>query len=351
MDTRPRLQGALALALLLPLMSACGGPGASSGAPSVWIDVPVDNLELPELREVQIEGHASSSQGISQVQVRVNGELLASLDMPSSAAGLARFGTRWTPPGLGDYTIEVVAITDEGISSEPDRARIRFGVAPTQPGPTPPGAPVEPTPPGTPTEVPPATSLPEGVVQFWAEPPAIEAGACTNIRWHAENVQQIVFGGIAQELDGSYHVCLCAGERYSLFVTYLDGAEERVQLDVTVSGTCASPTPPDTEPPPAPAPASPINGGTLTCRASQTMAWSAVSDPGGIAEYQVQVQRHSGDGVWLAAPGSPINGISGTSASIGVECGWYYRWRVRAVDGLGNVGAWSSWWTFTIELT
>jgi hypothetical protein len=37
-------------------------------------------------------------------------------------------------------------------------------------------------------------------------------------------------------------------------------------------------------------------------------------------------------------------------ASIQVECGWYYRWRVRARDGAGNSSVWSNWATFSVTL-
>jgi hypothetical protein len=30
----------------------------------------------------------------------------------------------------------------------------------------------------------------------------------------------------------------------------------------------------------------------------------------------------------------------------GLDC-HFYRWRVRAVDGVGNPGAWSAWATFS----
>jgi len=36
--------------------------------------------------------------------------------------------------------------------------------------------------------------------------------------------------------------------------------------------------------------------------------------------------------------------------NLSVECGWYYRFRVRAIDGVGNVGAWSGCSTFSIAL-
>jgi hypothetical protein len=200
---------------------------------------------------------------------------------------------------------------------------------------------------GPPTEVPSVT--PGSVIQFWAEPPEIQAGGCTTIHWHVENVQSVAFGGLDQPFDGSYQDCMCESQRYTLTVTHLDNTEERRTLDIEVSGSCPEPEQ-DTTPPPAPTPAVPGNGLTLSCRSSQDLAWVPVDDPSGIAEYQVQVQRHSGDNNWQDVPGSIFGGIAGKQTSISVECAWYYRWRVRAVDGEGNVGPWSGWWQFTITL-
>ena len=197
------------------------------------------------------------------------------------------------------------------------------------------------------------TSLPGATIQFWADPPKIQAGACTTIRWHAENVQGVVFGGIQQPLDGSYQDCLCSNQRYTLTVTHLNGTEEKRTMDINVTGECVtpiSPPPQDTTPPPAPSPAVPQNGLTIACKGSQSLAWLPVDDPSGINNYQVEVQRHSGDNNWQTVGGSPFSTGSKT-VNVPVECGWYYRWRVRATDGAGNVGSWSGWSQFAITLT
>jgi hypothetical protein len=169
-------------------------------------------------------------------------------------------------------------------------------------------------------------------------------------------VQSVVFGGVQQQMDGSYQDCLCSNQRYTLTVTHLDGTEEKRTVDIIVSGSCVTPTftstspPQDTAPPPAPSPAVPDNGLTLSCKASQSLVWLPVDDPSGIASYQVEVQRHSGDNNWQAVGGSPFT-AGGKSVDVSVECGWYYRWRVRATDGAGNTGSWSGWWQFTVTLT
>ncbi len=74
-----------------------------------------------------------------------------------------------------------------------------------------------------------------------------------------------------------------------------------------------------------------------------------MDDESGIEEYQVQVQRHSGDNNWQDVSGSTFS-VGDKQMNLSVECGWYYRFRVRAVDGVGNVGDWSGWSGFAITL-
>jgi hypothetical protein len=392
-----------ALALGALLLGACAG---SPGGNFVWIDVPLDGLTFPDVQAIKIEGHATGSGGVARVEIWIDGALLTTITDPPVEGVLANFHTEWTPSAPGEYTIQAVAYGSDGSASQPDSARITFGgeiatlvagcptpvgggptpvscptlveacPSPVGGGPTPVScAPVDsgcPTPVGggpTPVSCPtlvitvtPAitdtpTSLPGAVIQFWAEPPEIAAGACTTIRWHAENVQSVVFGGLDQPFDGSYGDCLCGNQRYTLTVTHLDGTEEKRTVDISVTGSCDTPTVPppepeevDTTPPAAPSPAVPDNGLTLSCRGSQNLAWLPVEDKSGIAEYQVEVQRHSGDNNWQAAPGGSIS-VADKTTSIPVECGWYYRWRVRAIDGAGNASGWSGWSQFTITLS
>jgi hypothetical protein len=192
--------------------------------------------------------------------------------------------------------------------------------------------------------------VPIPVVEFLADPAEVQAGSCTTLKWHVENVGQVIFGGLDQPADGSYRDCLCESQHYTLTVIDLDGLQEKHSLDIAVSGSCITPEV-DSTPPPAPSPAVPANGLTLACTGSQNLVWLPVDDPSGIDEYQLQVQRHSGDGVWQEVSGSVFSGITDKQRSIPVECGWTYRWRVRAVDGVGNVGSWSAWSSFIITLT
>jgi len=358
----------LALWLIL-VLAACTGQSQARGT-YVWIDVPVDGLSLADVQPVNIEGHASSPAGISHIEIRVNGELFTTLRNPPADNNLNSFQASWTAPGPGEYTLQTIAFSSDGATSQPDSAVVRFGASVTSPSPTlvpsvtpsltrtrtvtATPVPVTDTPTLPPTLTPTftPTALPKAIIQFWAEPPELEAGACTLLRWHVENVQSVSFGGKEQPFDGSYKDCLCSSQHFSLGIVLLDGTKHVMGLDVPVSGSCVTPVPPeDTTPPPAPDPAVPADGLSLSCRANQSLAWLPVTDKSGIAQYQVEVNRSSNQKTWAKTSGSPLTGINGKTVSIPVECGWYYRWRVRAVDGKGNVGAWSAWSRFNIPLS
>ncbi len=434
--------------------SACGG--APGGGTSVWIDVPLDGLTFPEVRAIKIEGHAAAAGGVSRVEIWINGALLTTVNDPPMEGNLAVFHTEWTPPALGEYTIQAVALDRGGVSSSPDSARVVFGeragglpdlaitsveaivagykdtipfcntrvvytnagaeAVPgnfaiqfafdgvsqqtvTVAGGLPPGASAEaifvyqfvdmhyiginldsasaiaessesnnafaearicgtPTPVVTltPTPTPTALSL-APVIQFEAVPPEIKAGACTTLRWHVENAQRVIFGGVDQPFDGSYKDCLCKSELYTLKVIKADGTEERRTANINVTGFCLTevapppdqpPSSSDTTPPPAPSPVVPANGLELSCRSTQTLAWLPVSDPSGISGYYVKLEMEVKPGQWKSAGG--YGPISGKQVTVNVQCGGRYRWMVRAQDGAGNYSNWSALSTFAVTL-
>jgi hypothetical protein len=328
---------AVCVCVSLLFVAACASPTSAS---QVWIDVPIDGLKAPPGTSLQVEGHAAAPGGVARVEVWVDGQLLQSVDSPIADGAVARFAVDWSSPEPGAHTIEAIAISADGEASTPDQARVIIAPMPPTDTPTPV---ISPTPPPTLTVTPSA-------IEFWADPPQIEAGACTDVRWRVQNVASVRLGGTTVDPEGKYHVCLCEGEIYTLTVVLPDGTEEKRRVEIAVEGECETPTPvPDTTGPPAPPLDDPGDGESFACTGHVELDWDSVDDPSGVAEYRVQAERHSGDGNWQSVSGSPWAG-SDTSRSISVECGWTYRWRVRAVDTLGNAGPWSGWSTFVDQL-
>lgn len=347
----------LRIAFLFALLLLDGCSRSSTGT-YVWIDVPVNDLRLIDPQPIKIEGHAASPEGVSRVEVWVNGNLVESISPATTGTTMTTFETTFTPTNPGEYVIQVVAFGSDDTISNPDLAIVQIGerVAAVEDESTPTPTPVAtltPTPTQIPTEVEEKpTEVPLPIVNYWADPAEITAGGCTTFHWEIANVSRVEFGGMDQELNGSASDCMCESQTYPLRVTYLDGTQETFRVTIDVTGTCATDTPvPDTTPPDPPTLLKPVNGTTLACTSETILRWAASSDPSGIAEYRVQVERHSGDNNWQAVSGSVFKGINNLEMHLSIECGWTYRWRVRAIDGKGNLGDWSGWFTFIDPLT
>jgi hypothetical protein len=86
----------------------------------------------------------------------------------------------------------------------------------------------------------------------------------------------------------------------------------------------------------------------LSCRATQSLTWAPVTDPSGITEYWVVLQYQVTASEWTK--GESLGPFTSEQAQVGVDCGRFYRWAVRAVDGAGNTGPLSTWFYFSIVL-
>jgi len=376
MSIRRVSKGYLRLVFVL-LLAACKAQSAS-GVPYVWIDVPTDGLRVPVDQAVRIEGHASYSGGIARVEIWANGELHLVQESLPVQGNLAHFEQSWMPPGAGVYVVQVIAVGVDGAESAPDVVRLAVGDVVAEVTPThtpPPEEMVEPTSTVTPTleatETPTATAAPTAtfppptrtptppppaaVIEFLADAEEIDAGKCTKLRWKVQNVQAVYLDGKGVVGEGSQEVCPCEDTTYVLSVTLLDGAETERSVTIRVKGSCVTPTskptvpPPDTTPPPVPPVVAPTGGAALACD-KVTLDWDAVSDPSGIAEYRVQVEQEVTPGNWDPVSGSPWTGLTGTELELDLGCGGVYRWRVRAVDGVGNESVFSAWAEFGINL-
>ena len=116
---------------------------------------------------------------------------------------------------------------------------------------------------------------------------------------------------------------------------------------VPLTYTPTSP-PADTTPPPIPSPVVPASGLELSCRSTQTLAWTPVSDPSGIAGYYVKLEREATPGNWQAVGG--YGPVADKQVNVTVDCGIRYRWMVRAQDGAGNYSNWSAFSEFSVTL-
>ena len=198
-----------------------------------------------------------------------------------------------------------------------------------------------------PTHTPTLSPTPTPLIEFWADDTTIPAGTCTTIHWKTEHVQAVFFNGDGVSGTGSYQTCPCEDETHTLEVALLDGSHTVRQVDIQVTGSCITPTP-DIQGPPAPSSLAPSGDVVLSCRASVTLSWSAAKDPSGVTGYYVRLERQISRNTWeLAGTWGPL---SGTKTTVPVSCGLGYRWVVRARDGAGNLGPWSSWATFGIGI-
>lgn len=347
------------------------GCAEGTPVPNAWIDHPREG-SLVVLGESQtVISHAFAPQGIAEVVLNVDGEALSKGSPADPLTEFSEINLEWIPQSEGLQTLQVVAYasTGEEIRSGPVTVNVvreipavttSTVISTTLDTPTVPTARVEtppptttlvetPTPTTTVVDTPTSTGPPTPVIQFWAEPSTLNAGECTAIRWNVENVKTVIFGGTEQPFDGSYKDCLCSDQSYILTIIHYDNRQEQRKVEVTVSGTCETPTPPDNTPPPAPEPSVPADQQVLSCKAAQNLVWMPVSDPSGVAGYYVRLERKTDPN----AGWNPVNVwglINDKQHTVNVTCGYYYRWSVQAQDSVGNTSNWSVWSEFAVTL-
>ncbi|MBN1977875.1 MAG: sigma-70 family RNA polymerase sigma factor [Anaerolineae bacterium] len=198
-----------------------------------------------------------------------------------------------------------------------------------------------------PTRTPTLSPTPTPLIEFWADDTAIPAGTCTTVYWKTEHVQAVFFNGVGVPGTGSHQTCPCEDETHVLDVILPDGSHDVRQIDIQVTGSCITPTP-DVQGPSAPTSLTPSEDVVFSCRGTVTLSWSAAKDPSGVAGYYVRLESQVSRDTW--EPVGSWGPLSGTQTTVPVSCGLGYRWTVRARDGAGNLGPWSSWATFGIGI-
>jgi hypothetical protein len=113
------------LLLFAFLLTACGPQGSSGGEASAqpvsWFDTPLPGTILEvapgppenELPAVRLVSHHSDLNGISEIEFSVNDEIFESADVQEDESLIT--DTRdWIPPGPGEYTLRVRALSKDG---------------------------------------------------------------------------------------------------------------------------------------------------------------------------------------------------------------------------------------------
>jgi hypothetical protein len=145
----------LLLALLAALVTACGPQAqqvAQTSGPRAWIDAPLNGSSLP-LAACEVVWHGAYAAGIAQLELSVNGSVVATIPNSDPAQTLVTARYTWTPPAPGNYTLQARAQSQPGDWGAPVTAIVTVGgetevaevPAPTQPTDTPTLTPEGPT--------------------------------------------------------------------------------------------------------------------------------------------------------------------------------------------------------------
>ncbi|MGH2582500.1 MAG: hypothetical protein ACRDFQ_06350, partial [Anaerolineales bacterium] len=117
---------AILLAACAPQSQINSAGGAAGGLPVSWFDAPLPgtivernpgppNTEADsELPAVQLVSHHSDPSGIAELEFSVNDEIVESSPGPPDNEGLLTDTRDWTPPGPGEYTLQVRALSNSG---------------------------------------------------------------------------------------------------------------------------------------------------------------------------------------------------------------------------------------------
>ena len=360
---------------IVPLVLLCLAAAFLSCAPvetgpRVWIDFPLEGSQFFPDTTVSVTCHAFSREGVAEVQLAVNGEPYRIAAPARPGEEFVEISTEWLATEPGDYVLSVTAFDMTGAATNPDRVTVTVvdeapglilspiaietmvpptgtpeepiaTLAPIETPRTPTATSLPPT--GTP-EPPTATPPPPRIVSFEVNRSQITVGECVRFSWRVEGYPTaIYFDGQGVTSPDSRDSCPTATRDFELRAEGPSGVDAQ---SITVVVLQPSPTP-DTQGPAAPGGLSPSGGEGQGCGAV-TLNWNAASDPSGVSIYYVKVEKISGS---PKSGGWQTSDTEYTIAAAWLECGQAYRWAVRAQDGAGNVGPWSAWAQFSMNIT
>jgi hypothetical protein len=365
----------LLLSLLLTVLSCA----PAQVGPRAWIDWPLDGFETSAGATVTLIAHGYAEKGVAEVRLEVDRQPYRVVSPDPAGGQFVEVSVDWFAEEPGTYLLSVTAFDANGQASNPASVTVRVtgegpelfvtpGLEETPPPSTPTPeepvstmAPTETPPPPTPTSPPPtgipvaptappppptATPQPPRIVSFEVTDSQITAGECVDFSWRVEgSPTAIYFDGEGVTSPESRNVCPPSTKDFVLRAVGL-GGEDTESLTVVVVVAEPSPTP-DTQEPPAPSLISPSGNAAQGC-ADVTLRWQAATDPSGIEGYYVKVEKVTGtfkSGAWTTTD------TELTIAVAWLACGYDYQWAVRAEDGAGNLGPWSTWGTFTVSIS
>jgi hypothetical protein len=357
----------LALLGLLLVVLSCAPVEAG---PRAWIDWPRDGFETSVGTAVSLMAHAYAANGVAEVQLSVDGQPYRVVTPERAGEQFVEVSAEWFADEPGVYLLSVTALDVNGQEGNPASVAVSVtGEVPEliispEPGETPPPAtatPEEPaatteatasqppptatSPPPTGTPLPPtATPVPPRIVSFEVSRSQITAGQCVRFSWRVEGQPTaIYFDAEGVTSPDSRERCPTSTRDFELRAEGPSGADAE---SITVVVVEPSPTP-DTVGPSAPSLVSPTGNEGVGC-ADVTLDWHAASDPSGIGTYYVKVEQVTGS---PRSGGWTTTATQHTIPAAWLECGQTYRWAVAAEDALGNMGPWSAWAEFTVEIT
>jgi len=332
---------------------------APDTGPGVWIEYPPDGEILP-METVSLIIYAASTEGVSGLTVSINGAVQPPVQLESLSGDgsnrLVRTELIWQPPAEGEYLVEAHA------GGAP--ASIKFCVVTCQAGsgtPSPDGeatATDTPTPEltGTSTLTTTASPYPEAEVDFWADPPSIPAGDCTNLTWHTENVKSVHLDGQQVDPNEGMLECPCETTTYNLTVVDLYDVSTDYYAEVEVIGSCeadvtdtvqppSKPTatdtvpppqgPTDTSPPPADTTGPTINYVTHVWEGCTIFGEASISDPSGVIWAEFWYNQDEEGWGWIEM----LQDGDRWTSKVGLDTGGFagsLQYKVRTLDSLHN---------------
>ena len=260
-----------------------------------WIDYPIEGEILAVGEPVSVFSHGYARDGLAEALLTINGEAYRRDSYPSSGTDFDQLYQEWRPEAPGMYTLQVTVYDVNGLASLPATVSVQVGETAVE------------------------------VVEVIEELPPPTATFTPEISETPTNTPEIPHTP-----------------------TFTPTNTPTLHPPTWTPTHTNTPVPADTAPPPVPAPVVPANNLELSCRASQTLAWTPVTDPSGIDGYFVELEKEVTTGNWQNA--GEWGPISGKQIDVAVDCGLRYRWVVRARDGAGNFSDWSGISNFAILL-